>query len=201
MPRFVPLLLGLVASGTFALTGPARLCAAEPLSPLDLRVKTWAEQCAAEIVGQYDLLLTAGRLTVPQLFDTLYTPVPGTDPQKYRPQYDTLSDGVIRPILDKYLAFDKNLVFVVAVDRNGYLPSHNSRYSQPLTGDGDHDTKWNRTKRLFNDRTGLAAARNKEPFLLQRYNRDTGETMADMSVPILVQGRHWGALRIGYKVP
>ena len=190
-----------VVAFALTLTAPPHLGAAETGTPFDLRVKTWADQCAAEIVGQYNLLLTSGRLTVAQLFDTLYIPVPGSDPQKYRTQYDTLSDGVIRPILDKYLALDKNLVFVVAVDRNGYLPSHNSKYSQPLTGDGDHDTKWNRTKRLFNDRTGLAAARNKEPFLLQRYSRDTGETMSDMSVPIIVQGRHWGALRIGYKAP
>ncbi len=85
------------------------------------------------------------------------------------------------------------------VDVNGYLPTHNSRYSRPLTGIGDTDTKWNRTKRLFSDRTGLAAAHNKEPYLLQRYSRDTGEVMSDLSVPVIIRNRHWGAIRIGYR--
>ncbi|MCK5914476.1 MAG: chemotaxis protein, partial [Desulfuromusa sp.] len=77
--------------------------------------------------------------------------------------------------------------------------THNSRYSRPLTDSADQNAKWNRTKRIFNDRTGLAAARNKEPYLLQRYSRDTGEVMSDLSIPIFIQNRHWGAVRIGYK--
>jgi len=35
--------------------------------------------------------------------------------------------------------------------------------------------------------------------LLQTYTRDTGELMHDLSVPIQVQGRHWGGLRLGYR--
>lgn len=173
--------------------------AAETLTPFDQKAKAVAEKCAAEIVEQFNLLLTSGRLTMPQLFDTFYIPIPGTQPQKYHTQYDRLTDGVLQPILDKYLAEDSHFIFVVAVDRNGYLPTHNTKYSQPLTGDPDHDAKWNRTKRIFDDRTGLAAAHNTQPYLVQRYSRDTGETMTDLSVPIFIHGRHWGAVRIGYK--
>jgi len=133
------------------------------------------------------------------LFDTFYIPVAGTDPQKFHTQYDTLVDGVLEPILDKYLGKDDRLVFFVTVDQNGYLPTHNSRYSRPLTGNKDEDAKWNRTKRIFNDRTGLAAARNQDPYLLQRYSRDTGEVMSDLSLPIIINNRHWGAIRVGYK--
>ena len=54
------------------------------------------------------------------------------------------------------------------------------------------------------DRTGLRAARNREPFLLQTYRRDMGggrfAVMRDASAPIFVQGRHWGGFRIGYTV-
>jgi len=176
-----------------------RCDAAEQLNGFDSRAKILAEQCADEIVDQFELLLTSGRLTMPQLFDTFYIPIPNTSPQKFHTQYDELADGILRPILDKYLQQDARFIFVVAVDTNGYLPTHNAKYSQPMTGDGDHDAKWNRTKRMFNDRTGLAAARNTEPYLLQRYSRDTGEVMTDLSIPIIVKGRHWGALRIGYK--
>jgi methyl-accepting chemotaxis protein len=28
--------------------------------------------------------------------------------------------------------------------------------------------------------------------------RDTGEIMNDISTPLIIQGRHWGAVRIGY---
>jgi methyl-accepting chemotaxis protein len=172
--------------------------AAERLSSLDQKAKSVAEQCAAEIVKQFNILLGSGRLTTPQLFDTFYIPIPGTSPQKFHTQYDRLTDGILQPILDQYLAEDSHFVFVVAVDHNGYLPTHDTKYSQPLTGDSDHDSTWNRAKRIFDDRTGLAAARNTQPFLLQRYSRDTGETMNDLSVPIFIGGRHWGAVRIGY---
>jgi len=172
---------------------------AEELRDFDLRAKELAVQCADEVVAQFDLLLTSGKLTMAQLFDTFYIPIPNTEPQKYHTRYDQLVDPILRPVLDKTLAQSERFVFVVAVDVNGYLPTHNARYSRPLTGNPDVDTKGNRTKRMFNDRTGLAAARNSAPYLLQRYSRDTGETMSDLSVPIVVRGRHWGALRIGYK--
>ena len=37
---------------------------------------------------------------------------------------------------------------------------------------------------MFNDRTGAAAARNEAAFLIQQYQRDTGELMSDISVPL-----------------
>ncbi|OHB25887.1 MAG: chemotaxis protein [Desulfuromonadaceae bacterium GWC2_58_13] len=180
------------------LAGANPALAEEPLSGLDAKVKELADQCAREIITQYELLLTSGHLTTAQLFDTFYIPVAGTEPQKFHTQYDELAAGIIRPILDKFLELDDRFEFVVVVDRNGYLPAHNTRYSKPLSGDRAADAQWNREKRLFNDRAGLAAARNSEPYLLQRYSRDTGESMSDISVPIMVQGRHWGAVRIAY---
>lgn len=172
--------------------------AAEEMSAFDIQVKKWAEECRQEVVEQFNLLLSSGTLNMPQLFDTFYVPISNTNPQKYRTQYDILADGVVQPIIDGYLKRDERLVFVVIADQNGYVPTHNSRFSQPLTGNLEADANNNRTKRIFNDRTGLAAARNVEPFLLQRYSRDTGEIMNDLALPIIIQKRHWGALRIGY---
>lgn len=168
------------------------------LTDFDRQVKTMAENCRNEVAHEFEILLSANRLTSAQLFDTFYIPVPGTTPQKFTTQYDKLVDQTIRPILDRYLVADKRLLFVVAVDQNGYVPSHNSRYSMPLTDDPDYNAKNNRAKRMFNDRTGLAAARNMEPSLRQQYSRDTGEELFDLSVPIEVAGKHWGAIRIGY---
>lgn len=175
------------------------LQAQQSLTGFDLQVKGLAENCRNEIQAELEKLVSSNRIGLAQLFDTFYIPIPNTNPQKFKTQYDKLTDEVLRIIEDNYLEKDKRLLFVVAVDRNGYLPTHNTRYSRPLTDDEDFNTKNNRTKRLFNDRTGLAAARNTKPYLLQKYSRDTGEQMADLSVPIWIQGKHWGALRIGYK--
>jgi methyl-accepting chemotaxis protein len=35
--------------------------------------------------------------------------------------------------------------------------------------------------------------------LFQTYTRDTGEVLNDLSMPIMVNGRHWGGLIIGLK--
>jgi methyl-accepting chemotaxis protein len=92
------------------------------------------------------------------------------------------------------------MVFSICVDDHGYAPCHNLKFSRPLTGDPAIDMVQNRTKRIFDDKTGLKAATNKAAFLLQTYMRDTGEIMNDLSTPIMIGGRHWGAVRIGYKV-
>lgn len=165
----------------------------------DLKVREWAEECRADVTVQLELLVSSGKLTTGQLFDTFYIPVPNTSPQKYHTQYDALFDQVLQRILDNYLQKDGRLLYVVAVDRNGYVPTHNSKYNQPLTGNPEKDAAINRTKRIFNDRTGLEAARNREPFLIQKYSQDTGETAMDLSVPIMIHNQHWGAVRIGYK--
>ncbi|MDU1693084.1 MAG: methyl-accepting chemotaxis protein, partial [Bradyrhizobium sp.] len=67
---------------------------------------------------------------------------------------------------------------------------------------------WNnancRNRRLFEDRAvkKVAAASNK-PFLLQTYRRDMGGgqfvLMKDLSAPIFIKGRHWGAFRMGFR--
>jgi hypothetical protein len=171
----------------------------EKLSAFDQQVLEMAMACRDQVAAEMTQLVKGNTLTLAQLFDTFYIPIPDTDPQKYHTQYDRYTDEAIRIILDSYLSKDDRIKFVVAVDKNGYLPTHNSRYSKPLTGDGNYDTQNNRTKRMFNDRTGLAAARNEKPHLLQSYSRDTGEVMKDLSVPIYIEGQHWGAIRIGYQ--
>jgi methyl-accepting chemotaxis protein len=143
--------------------------------------------------------LATGHLSQAQLFDEQYLPIAGTNPQKYHTRFDKFTDHAIQALEDEFLK-DDQVVFAVLVDRNGYLPTHNSKYSVPLTGDREKDITGNRTKRMFNDQVGLAAARNLQPLLNQVYNRDTGERMWDLSVPVYVAGKHWGAYRIGFSM-
>ncbi len=151
------------------------------------------EQVLTEAVNSH-------RFTMDEIFDENYLPIPGTDPQKYHTRYDEYLDSVILSLEDEFLEKDHHVMFAVLVDRNGYLPTHNSRYSQPLTGDREKDKIGNRSKRIFNDKVGLAAARNRQELLVQMYTRDTGEKMWDISAPVYVNGRHWGGFRIGYSI-
>ena len=143
--------------------------------------------------------INTNRFTIEDVFDTNYVPIPNTDPQKYHTKYDAYLDKTILEIQDEYLK-DEQVVFAVLVDKNGYLPTHNSKYSKPLTGDKEQDKVGNRTKRLFNDPVGLAAAKNEKELLKQVYARDTGEKMWDISAPVFVKGKHWGGFRIGFSM-
>lgn len=154
----------------------------------------------AKLIGKVmDEAIDNGVFSVKSAFDTNYVPIPGFEPAKYHTSYDSYLDKAILAMEDEFLR-DDSVVFAVAVDVNGYLPTHNTRYQQPITGDQQQDLVGNRTKRLFNDPVGLKAAQNLEPLLRQVYQRDTGETMWDISAPIMVKGKHWGGFRIGFSL-
>ncbi len=132
------------------------------------------------------------------LFDTSYQQVPGTQPTKFRTSYDQIFAQRLQPLCDQVLKQVASGIYAICVDTNGYAPTHNSQYTRPLSGDPAVDTLTSRDKRLFNDKTGLRSARNSESFLLQTYMRDTGEILSDLSLPVHINGRHWGGIRIGF---
>jgi methyl-accepting chemotaxis protein len=171
----------------------------DALTPQEQEMLALASDFARGCAQAIEKWIAGKETTEERLFSSIYYPVPKTDPPKFTTDWDRLSDRDILPIEEAILAKSPVIVYTVLVDRFGYLPTHNARYSQPLTGNLAIDLVNNRTKRIFNDRTGLAAARNRAPFLVQRYQRDTGEIMADLSVPVMVKGSHWGAVRIGYR--
>lgn len=162
-----------------------------------IRVAT--ERGANEIGRVLEQALAGGQISETALFDRSYKPIPNTDPQKHTTAFDTFCDRVLPAVQESLLQTMPQLAYAGAVDNNGYFPTHNRKYSQPLTGDYETDLVNNRTKRIFNDRTGARCGSNTGPFLLQTYKRDTGEVMHDLSVPIIVNGRHWGGFRVGYR--
>ena len=133
------------------------------------------------------------------LFDTQYQKIPGTQPQKYHTAYDQSVAAGLQQHFDGLVKAIDGGVFCLAVDQNGYAPTHNSWASKTPNGDPDHDLRFSRDKRFFNGPVEIRAARNQEPFLLQTYPRDTGEIVNDLAVPIRLAGRAWGALRFGVK--
>jgi methyl-accepting chemotaxis protein len=143
-----------------------------------------------------------GTLSLNDVFDRDYKPIPGANPEQFSTRYNEAFDRLMQPLFDEALKFDNQVVFSMAVDENGYCPTHNSKFSKPQ----GPDIVWNvancRNRRFFADRVGLAAGRNIKPFLAQTYERDMGggrfAPMVDVSAPIFIKGRHWGGLRIAY---
>jgi methyl-accepting chemotaxis protein len=168
----------------------------------DARFVAVAEQTAATVCALIEEAVRAGRLTMEDLFDQDYTPIVGSNPAQVSTRYAATFDALLTPIFDGVLRFQNNVVFCVAVDRNGYLPTHNSMFSMAQGSDPLWNAAHCRNRRIFNDRVGLAAAVNEQRFLVQTYRRDMGGAeralMIDTSAPLRIFGRHWGAIRIAY---
>ncbi|MCA1927623.1 MAG: methyl-accepting chemotaxis protein [Calditerrivibrio sp.] len=151
------------------------------------------EKSRDEVARQIESLASKGI----NVFDKNYNKIPNTNPQKYKTVYDTHFETEIQYLYDRLMAELPGTIFALAVDTNGYAPTHCSIYSKKPTGDSKIDLVNSRDKRIFNDQTGIAASRNEKKFILQVYLRDTGEVIADLSMPIYVNGKHWGAYRVG----
>ena len=181
-----------------------RLTAQSALNSVDGPFIRKVRDVAAEVTAAFEAALKDGRITEAQLFDRDYKPIPGSDPQQLMAGCVALTDKVLPAIQEPLLDFDQRVVFCAAVDVNGYLPTHNLKFGQPQGSDPVWNAANCRNRRIFNDRVGLAAGKNKEPFLLQTYRRDMGGgnfvMMKDVSAPIVIAGKHWGGVRLAYKV-
>lgn len=163
-----------------------------------------AKILADQVSEVFEHALDTNQIRQRDLFDLSYVPVEGSDPPQVMTKYIWLTDERLPQIQETAFDIDPRVAFCAAVDINGYLPTHNLIYSKPQ----GEDPVWNaancRNRRIFDDRTGLAAGQNTQPFLLQTYRRDMGggnfALMKDVSAPIYVKGRHWGGLRLAYKV-
>jgi methyl-accepting chemotaxis protein len=171
----------------------------EEMSSQDREILAWANAMASEITQVVERWISSRELAEERLFSRLYYPVPKTDPPKYTTDYDSLADRDLSPIQEKYLNKSDTISYAITTDLNGYVPTHNKKYSMPATGNLAVDLINNRSKRLFGDRTGGMASHSEALYLIQQYKRDSGELMADLSVPISIKGHHWGCVRIGYR--
>lgn len=180
------------------------IISASGFETIDSHMISIVRERAKMISDAFNTGVSNGEITLDQLFDEDYQPIAGSDPEQFVTKFVAFTDKVLPAIQEPVLQENEAIIFCAPVDRNAYLPTHNKKFSQPQ---GD-DPLWNnansRNRRMFNDRTGLRAGQNTKPFLLQTYRRDMGGgqfvMMKDLSAPIIVQGRHWGGLRMGYKM-
>ena len=158
---------------------------------------------ARRISEMFEAAVARGEISLEQLMDENYRKIPGTDPSQYLTNYVEFTDRILPPIQDPIQKSDPRIVFCVAWAKGGYLPTHNPNYRLPQ----GRDPVWNnancRNRRLFKDRAVQKVAANTRPFLLQTYRRDMGGgnfvLMKDLSSPIHIRGRHWGAFRMGFR--
>ncbi|MHA7850576.1 methyl-accepting chemotaxis protein [Roseovarius sp.] len=160
---------------------------------------------AAAISRIFEESVTRGAISVHDLFDEAYTVIPGSDPQQHMTRFVHFTDRMLPGIQEPMLNFSEQVVFCAATDRNGYIATHNLKFSRPQdAGAVEWNAKHSRNRRIFNDRVGLRAGQSQRPFLVQAYRRDMGggeyRMMKDVSAPITVNGRHWGGLRLAYLV-
>ena len=169
------------------------------LSAQEREMMAVANDLARKCTSLMERWISNKEITEERLFSFLYYPMPKIDPPKYTTDYDKLSDRDIADPEESVIKRFPLVSYAVLVDKNGYIPTSNLKYSQPLTGNRAVDLLNNRTKIIHNHTVGLTAARSEAPFLFQQYKRDNGETLTEISVPVYVHGVHWGAVRIGYR--
>ncbi len=163
------------------------------------------QDVGAAIAMRFGDAVTQGRIVITDLFDEAYQPIKGTYPQQYLTRFTEFTDEILPELQEPMLKFSEKIVFCAAIDRNGYIPTHNVKFSHPhRMGEAEWNARHGRNRRIFDDRVGLNAGRNQQSFLLQAYRRDMGNgefaMMKDVSAPIWVAGRHWGGVRLAYLV-
>lgn len=164
-----------------------------------------AQAFAADVLRVIEADIAAGRLTMGQLFDTDYKVIPETDPVQMTTAYLPRFEQLIPSLIERYMGLDKRMVFAIPVDRNGYIPVHTKAASQPQRkGEREWNMGNSRNRRIFDDRAGLLAGRLMQPYLVQSYFRDMGNgnrtAMKEVDAPLVVGGRHWGGVRMGYVI-
>jgi len=195
----VTLLPGTAFAQAATAARPAAEPAADTLTPQERDALTAAEQLAAESTQVLEQWVTSQAVSEDRLFARLYFPIAKTDPVKFSTAYDALAERDVVAIEDKLLARSPTFQYAILTDINGYVPAHNQRFAQALTGNAAQDYVNNRSKRLLADLPSLSAARNEAHYLVQRTRLETGDVIYDVSVPVIVRGKHWGCARIGYR--
>ncbi len=158
-----------------------------------------ARQAADAVQQVFEQAMAQGQIRQDDLLSQEYQAIAGTNPVKYRSRFDAFTDQVLPAIQEQVLRDNPALIFAICTQKSGYVPTHNDKFAKAPVGNYEVDLVNSRSKRIFNDATGSRCGAHTKKMLLQTYKRDTGEIMHDLSVPIYVQGVHWGGFRMGYQ--
>jgi methyl-accepting chemotaxis protein len=172
------------------------------LAPRDSEMVALANAARDEVAGLAAAAIADGSLTEAALFDDNYVEVPGTNPQLYRTRLSDWADANWRPVLDRIMASNPNIIATVCDDRNGFLPTHLTIRSREPTGRYEHDVQYCRNGRIIFNSIDKRIKGSEAPFSMAVY-RYEGDGKAYRvvrlaSVPIVINGRRWGDYEISY---
>ena len=168
-----------VARGTLDIY--SHLCAFR-LDDTDRIAEEFLMTAAAQFQATLLADLAAGRVHLEDLFDENYTPIEGG---RFANRASAYFSTTILPKLKEWSAAHKNTIYVVAMDRKGFMPVH---------------VMSARTGVIMKDPVSQQGARSPK-IIGQAFRRPIeagGQLVVDVACPITIRERHWGCLRIGY---
>ena len=133
------------------------------------------------------------------LWDQRYEPIPGTNPPQFNVSYQKQYAREMTALYDHWAESLPGTIYAIVGNMDGYAAAHHSKVSQAPTGNYEHDLLYSRDRRMYADTGFVRSNASTAPFLFQTYVRDTGEVLSDLSMPVMLQGRRWGTLRVGFR--
>lgn len=180
------LALGIAKEGdamtSLAISLYSQLCSIKK-DKLDEDIEMFLRNCAAELTRKLEGDLKNGRLSRDALFDEHY--VQEKEAGKYSTKFSAYFESEVLPLLKQWAQFNKRIIYVVSMDKNAYIPAH----LMPA-----------RSRVKMSDPVSVDGARS-SAVIGQAFRRPLeagGEVVNDIVCPLVVEGRHWGCLRIGY---
>ena len=172
------------------------------LSPQDSALVERAVAHAQNLTKAVEAAIAAGEISMEDVFDQNYVPVPGTNPQLYRSRISDWADRNWRPIIDSVVAEGGPIKMCSPADMNGFLPTHVSDRSRKPTGNVTHDTTYCRNGRILLDAIDKKAKRSNAPYMMAVY-RQEGDgrnyvVVRNVYVPLYINGRRWGDSELAY---
>ncbi|HCR95153.1 MAG TPA: chemotaxis protein, partial [Oceanicaulis sp.] len=91
----------------------------------------------AKIETAFSEAIANAEAQLEDFFDDRYRPIEGTNPQQFMTRFTPITDRLLPPIQEAVAESHPDIVFCAAVDQNGYLPTHNLKFSRPQGDDPD----------------------------------------------------------------
>ena len=158
-----------------------KLCAFK-LNDEDRAIERLLTATAREFQDKLVADIAAGRVKTEDLFDEGYL---SDDGIRHRNRATGYFSSEILPRLGKWSAANRRIIYVVVMDRRGFMPTH---------------VKPDRAGVIMKDKVSQNGAQS--PGIIgQAFRRPIeagGELVIDISCPVTVSNKHWGCLRVGY---
>jgi methyl-accepting chemotaxis protein len=172
------------------------------LSPGDSLMVERGQAAAREIAELTEAAIKSGELVESALFDRDYQLIPGSDPKRFATRLMPWANRCWRPVFDRIVASDPQIMAVACTDMNGHLPAHLSEFSREPTGDKAHDTKHCRNGRIILDAIDRKAKESRAPYMMAVYRQEgdgrSYKVVRNVYVPLEIAGRRWGDLELAY---